>query len=77
MPGPKIQFTYKNHRGEVALRTVTVDAIEFQPAHEDYGYAAGWFVSGYCHTKNARRSFAFANIQFEPNQQGVFALLRF
>lgn len=58
-------FAYKNHRGEVNNRTVDVDSIEFITtvhADDDYGYQPGWFLSGWDHTKQARRSFALCNI---------------
>lgn len=60
-----VKFTYKNHRGEVAERTVTVDSIQYL-TDPGYGYPPGWFVSGMCHDRQARRSFAFANIVPEP-----------
>jgi predicted DNA-binding transcriptional regulator YafY len=80
MAVPVVNFTYRNHRGEVAERTVTVDAVEFK-RNVGYGYKDGWFVSGYCHDKKARRSFALCNIiPPEPNratQHASFVLMGF
>ncbi|QJD54353.1 hypothetical protein [Aminobacter phage Erebus] len=60
-----ISFRYKNHRGEISIRTVDVDSIEFlhmRKVNPKYGHQPGWFISGRCHTKDARRSFALCNI---------------
>lgn len=56
-----MSFEYLNHRGKQELRTVDVECLEYfsNPA---FGYQAGWFISGRCHTKNARRSFALSRI---------------
>lgn len=77
--GPVATFKYKNHRGEIAERTITVGSIEYLPT-PGYGYKPGWFVSGWCHTKRERRSFSFANIQLDdaPRQPGgILQLIRF
>ena len=60
-----VKFKYKNYRGEVQNRTIDVDSIEFLHAAKldpKYGYQPGWFLSGWCHEKRARRSFALCNI---------------
>lgn len=56
-----VKFDYRNHRGELAQRTVAVGALEYinKPG---YDYKSGWFLSGYCLDRKARRSFALANI---------------
>lgn len=56
-----ISFFYKNHRGEVAERTIDVDSIEWQN-NPGYDYQPGWFISGHCHDRDARRSFALSHI---------------
>ena len=55
------KFTYKNHRGEIAERTVRQAILEHHssPGH---GYAPGWFITGLCLDKGERRSFALTNI---------------
>lgn len=56
-----VSFKYHNHRDEVEQRTITVDALEYvwQPG---FNYQPGWFLSGFCHSRKARRSFALSNI---------------
>lgn len=56
-----ITFKYLNHRGKTAERTIDVDAIEFI-LRPSFGYQPGWFISGRCHDKDARRSFALNRI---------------
>lgn len=73
--GPAATFRYKNHRGEIAERTVTLGTIEYLP-EPGYGYKPGWFLSGWCHDKRARRSFAFANIQVGDTSR-ILQLVRF
>lgn len=72
-----IRFKYLNHRGEIAQRTIDVDAVEFfrDPA---FGYQPGWFISGHCHDRNARRSFALNRIIIGETQwvRGIFSLMR-
>lgn len=71
-----ITFKYLNHRGEHADRTIDVEAVEFirEPG---FGYQSGWFVSGRCHDKDARRSFALNRILFNDQEQvpKIFTLL--
>jgi hypothetical protein len=54
-------FLYLNHRGETKERTIDVECLEFIP-ESNYGYQPGWFISGRCYDKNARRSFALSRI---------------
>ena len=72
-----ISFDYLNHNGKTAKRTVTVDAVEFfSKVH--FGYQPGWYISGFCHDKQARRSFALSRIIFdgsEFNHAKIFKLL--
>lgn len=71
-----IRFTYRNHRGEVEQRFITNPSIEFirQPG---YGYQPGWFISGYCVDRGARRSFALTHIQLpdDPRPNAIFILM--
>lgn len=70
-------FKYRNHRGEVANRTIIVDAVEFI-RNPGFDYQSGWFVSGHCLKKKARRSFALANIVMDTeNVPPFFLLLKF
>lgn len=57
----RIQFTYRNHRGNERLRTIDVDSVEFI-RNPGFNYQPGWFVSGYDCDKEARRSFALTHI---------------
>ena len=59
-----VKFKYLNHRGEVRERTVTPDSIEFV-RDPGFDYQPGWFLSGYDHDKQARRSFALNRIIVE------------
>ena len=63
MPRP-LEFQYINHRGEMSLRTLDVDALEFH-FNPGYGYQPGWFISGFDMERQARRSFALSRIMFE------------
>lgn len=61
-----VKFTYKNHRGEIALRTIVPDSLEYlSEGNPDFGYPPGWFLSGHDLDKNARRSFYLDNIIFD------------
>lgn len=65
------EFYYKNHRGEVELRTVEPICLDYIPTpHLEYGYGPGWFLHAKDYTvrngegRNGEpRSFALANIQ--------------
>lgn len=59
--GKHVSFEYRNHRGEVSLRTIVPDKLEFL-YHPGYDYQPGWHLSGYDVDKKARRSFALCNI---------------
>ena len=54
---------YRNHRGETKQRHVAIDSIEYLH-NPGYGYQSGWFISGFDIEKQARRSFAFSNIDY-------------
>lgn len=56
-----VTFTYLNHRGSKEERTVDVEKLDYQNS-PGFGYQAGWFVSGFCHKKQAYRSFALDRI---------------
>lgn len=74
---PVARFKYKNHHGKIADRVVSVDALEYimEPGFE---YPPGWFLSGYCHDKRARRSFALNNIIVpDMGHKAFYTLLRF
>lgn len=59
----QIQFLYQNHRGEIKLRTVIPDSIEYITKPDPtYQYQGGWFLSGLDVDKNARRSFKLDRI---------------
>lgn len=60
-PKKTISFNYRNHRGKVENRTIDVDRVEWL-ARPGYDYQPGWFISGYCHDRKARRSFALTHI---------------
>lgn len=59
-------FMYRNHRDELRRRTVIVDSVEWV-INPGYNYKPGWFISGHCIDKRARRSFALDHIQFDPS----------
>ncbi len=67
-----ILFKYKNHRGEISVRNLEVDAVEFLPA-PGFGYQPGWFISGLDLDKSARRSFALSHIIF-PEGSKIFRI---
>lgn len=62
-----ITFEYLNHAGKKQRRKITVDAVEFI-GKVNYGYQPGWFISGFCHDKQARRSFALSRIIFDDSE---------
>lgn len=64
----RLTFTYKNHRNEIAPRTIEVTSLDYVPLpNNDYGYGPGWFLTGYDFTGERQgqevRSFALCNIQ--------------
>ena len=66
-----LTFKYKNHRGEVADRTIEVIGLDYYPKpNESFGYAPGWFLTGYDHTGDRNgsevRSFALTHVQLPP-----------
>ncbi|QWY83380.1 hypothetical protein [Rhizobium phage RHph_X3_2] len=62
-----ISFKYLNHKGVTATRTITVDAVEFF-GKANFGYQPGWYISGHCHDKHARRSFCLSRIIFDDDE---------
>lgn len=74
-----ITFKYMNHNGKLAERTIDVDSVEFI-GFASLGYQPGWFISGRCHEKNARRSFALSRIvlpdDFPDAKHPTLALLK-
>jgi hypothetical protein len=64
--GP-FRFKYKNHRGEVSMRTAIFYALEYGTT--PYHQAMQWFVRAYDCEKKAERTFAIADISEigEPN----------
>lgn len=74
--GPTVHFKYKNHNGKIAERTVIVESLEYI-IDPGFGYPPGWFLSGYCYDKKARRSFALGNIILpEDEARKFFTLLK-
>lgn len=65
----KIQFTYRNHRNEVAVRTVEVVSLDYvAEPHLEFGYGPGFFLHCRDYTdgrEGLARSFALHNIQME------------
>jgi hypothetical protein len=67
----RIQFHYKNHRGQVELRIIELLSLDYVPMpHHEYGYGPGWFLHGKDYTvrdgverMGEPRSFALSNIQ--------------
>lgn len=70
-----VKFKYKNHKGEIADRTVTIEGIErIRDGISDYGYPAGcWVLVGWDHDKDARRSFLLENI-IAPEDKKFFGV---
>lgn len=64
-----VTFNYKNWRGEVTVRHVKVESLDFYMS-PGFGYQPGWFLSGICQDKKERRSFALTHIQWDRNQNG-------
>ena len=73
-----VSFFYKNHRGEVAERTVEIDSLEWIN-NPGYDYQPGWFLSGLDVDRNARRSFALTHIILaeSENDRKFFQLVKF
>lgn len=66
---PVIKFMYLNHHGKLAERRVAVECVEFQH-NPGFGYQPGWFVTGLCLDKRARRSFALNRIELPEAPTG-------
>lgn len=62
LPFGTVTFTYINHRGEEALRTVRPVSVSYL-TEPGYGYAPGWFLIGHDLDKQAERIFSLSNIQ--------------
>jgi predicted DNA-binding transcriptional regulator YafY len=62
-----LTFKYLNHNGKISVRTVDVEELEFD-FKPGYGYQPGWAISGFCHDKQARRTFFLSRILFEDHQ---------
>lgn len=69
-----LEFTYRNHRGEIEDRRIIPDAIEYM-ANPGFNYQPGWFISGECLDRKARRSFRLSHIVFNPDHLGNLRLL--
>jgi predicted DNA-binding transcriptional regulator YafY len=65
-----VAFKYMNHRGEIEDRVVAVDALEYMTGI-GLGYQPGWFLSGICQKKQARRSFALSRIIFDDDDTAL------
>jgi hypothetical protein len=61
---PVVRFEYQNHRGLREWRVVVFERLEWVP-NPDFGYQPGWFLTGYCRNRKARRSFALSHIIHE------------
>lgn len=59
-----VKFTYRNHHGQIELRTVIPEAIEFIERPE-FGYQPGWFLIGQDMDRDARRSFSLSHISYD------------
>lgn len=80
----RIKFKYKNHRGEVAERTVEPFSLTFYTVPSpEYGHQPGWFLTGLDFTGDrdgVPRSFALVNIQMPmelfdmPSMNKAFSL---
>lgn len=62
-----LAFAYVNHRGESEARVIDVVSLDFirKPG---FGYQPGWFLTGWCHSRNAIRSFALSHIVLTPEE---------
>ena len=70
-----IEFTYRNHRGQIEQRRVDVDSIEYI-RDPGFHYQPGWFLSGKDLDRDARRSFALTHIIL-PEHTPYYKLLKF
>lgn len=70
-----VSFDYLNHRGIVKKRTIDVECLEFI-REVGFNYQPGWFLSGRCHEKDARRSFALSRIVFDDDDKTRHLLCR-
>lgn len=58
-----IKFLYRNHREEIAERTVIPHTLEYLTNPPDiYGYKPGWFLQAFCMDRQAMRSFELTRI---------------
>lgn len=75
----RIQFEYKNHRGQIEVRDVDVITLAFDfISHPNFGYQPGWFIGGWDYSRgrtgNVYRSFMLNNVIL-PDSQSTFRLL--
>lgn len=60
LAGPRAQFVYQNHRGEVSERTVVPGAIRF--GSTEYHPCQQWVMEAWDCDKKAVRTFAMRDI---------------
>lgn len=64
-----LDFTYRNHREEIADRTILLRSIRWEPGNEDYKHPHGYVVHGMDQPRNVPRSFLFSNIIPRPSEK--------
>ena len=65
-----VKFKYLNHRGVLEEREIKFECLEFIK-DPGYGYQSGWFISGECYKKAARRSFSLNRIIMNEDHESV------
>lgn len=73
--GRTYTFTYKNYAGELEDRKVIFESLSW--GNNDYHPDVQWFLNGHCTTRNARRTFAMADIVGDSLQEGDSYLWNF
>jgi len=61
----EVTFEYTNHEGVTSVRTVMIDRISWWD-EPDFGYAPGWFATGFCLDRQAIRSFKMDPAHMRP-----------
>lgn len=58
-------FSYKNYRNEISQRQVVLSSLWFGKSNPEYYPEEQWFIDALDLDKQAFRTFALKNIQFE------------
>jgi len=78
----RVQFKYKNHRGEIEDRDVDIIKLSFDfMNHPEFGYQPGWCIGGWDYSRDRDgtdyRTFFLHNVIVEGDVKNDFILMSF